>query len=611
MKINNTESIPRNRKSFIAVGLLFAFLLTTCVVDRSLWRGATTAKYFYFTAMLCLAMPLTGYRITRRKCPFPLIRSTDIVVSLFVLYVVLHRVIMGGGNKMHWWIFLLMIPFYALVRILTEHRDGARALAMSILVIVLIQTFWGIFQLAGLLPSYHNVFRVTGSLFNPAPYGGIMAVSIPLALGWLFSREVPRAERVLSGTVLVTSLLVLPFTGSRAAWLAAMAGVLTVVWQTRVKNGKGTFLPPSLHGRNRLLLYILLAISTIILVYGLYNMRKDSADGRWLIWNVSATIIKGNPAGVGAGRFAAAYGQAQADYFLSGRGTSREAMLADHPDYAFNEAAQVAVELGLAGLFLSLVVVGSSLWPKQARETFKNGKRGAGYCFSSFIALLVFSLFSYPFSVLPLSILFVTLLAVLASRTPPLRHQPSFKGHVAGWTVLVLLTAAVATRVLPRWQSYREWQEAHLLFRSGDDTSALEEYRVLYVALKHEKNFLLEYARCLSHLGQHEESNHVIHEYLHLGCNPEAYNYMGINYKELARYDMAEEAYIRSSLITPNRHYPEYLLMKLYHDMEKENEAVEKARFLIEKPVKVNSPVIEHIRSEAIKILETTNYTKE
>lgn len=39
----------------LAGGVFLAFLLTACVVDKTLWRGVTTAKYFYFTGMLCLA----------------------------------------------------------------------------------------------------------------------------------------------------------------------------------------------------------------------------------------------------------------------------------------------------------------------------------------------------------------------------------------------------------------------------------------------------------------------------------------------------------------------------------------------------------------------------
>lgn len=607
-KVDSIEKLTIDRWNLLAGGLLLAIFLTACVVDNSLWRGVTTAKYFYFTMVLCFAVPLTGYLVARRKYPFPFTRSVDIAVGLFALYVIIHRLIMGGGNQMQWWLFLLMIPFYAVARALIERRDGIRVLAIAILLTVLVETVWGILQLTDLLPSYHNAFPVTGSMFNPAPYAGFIAAGIPLALGHLLSRGFTRSERLLGGVVLATSLSVLPFTGSRAAWLASLAGVLAAGWLGYGANRKSITLPSFLRGRRRIVLFFVLGALFIMLMPGMYHMKKDSADGRRLIWNVSVSVIKKHSAaGVGTGRFAAVYGQAQADYFLSGKGTEKQRMIADHPDYAFNEYIHIAVELGLLGLFLFLLVLGMCLLPTRVRPALPDKNTETACCRASFIALLVFGLFSYPFSVLPLVILFVALLAAIVSQTPPLRRQLTFKGYMAGWTAATLLTAIVAFQVLSRRQSYRLWQETGSLFRSGGYSEALDEYLILYPKLKYEKNFLMEYARCLSHLGKYEESNRVFGEYLHLGCNPEVYNYMGNNYKATGQHHQAEQAYIRSSLITPNRHYPQYLLMKLYSDTGREDKAVEKAKLLMNKPVKINSPSIKLIRNEATKILNRDN----
>lgn len=586
--------------------LLLAFFLTVCVVDPALWRGAITAKYFYFSAVTCFALPASAYLLIGRKKGCTLIRTADIAVILFISYIVAQRIFIGGAKDMHCWLFLLMIPLYVIVRAFAENSNGIRILTNVILIAVLAQTSWGILQLLGFLPSYHNAFPITGSLFNPAPYAGFVAAVIPMALGQLHSKKSFLPERVLAGSVLLTSLFVLPFTESRAAWLAALTGGVVVVGigyaDDRHKNILLAFFA---RGRWRVAAFSMSAVLAIALLYGMYHLKKDSADGRLFIWNVSASIVKEYPVfGIGTGRFAAAYGQVQADYFCSGKGTEAQMMVAGHPDYAFNEYMHVAVELGLAGLFLFLLVAGLCLSPFIKRET--GGRQTlAGYYMAALIGMLVFSLFSYPFDVLPLFILFVAFLAVTASQTRPLRRQPGFRWHVAGWLVLLVLTVAVALQVLPRRQSYRGWQEAHLLFRSGAYADALDEYLFLYERLKYEEKFLLEYGRCLSHRHQYEESNRIFEEYLDIGCDPEAYNYMGNNLKALGQYVDAEQVYIRAASITPNRHYPEYLLMKLYRDTGREKEAVDKARHIMAKPVKVNSQVIALIRQEAVKILTT------
>ena len=50
--------------------------------------------------------------------------------------------------------------------------------------------------------------------------------------------------------------------------------------------------------------------------------------------------------------------------------------------------------------------------------------------------------------------------------------------------------------------------------------------------------------------------------------------FLEVPYKEMGNYRKAENMYIRALQIVPNRHYPLYLLMKLYKD----NGQTEKAK---------------------------------
>ena len=85
---------------------------------------------------------------------------------------------------------------------------------------------------------------------------------------------------------------------------------------------------------------------------GMYLMKKDSADGRALMWKVSLQAAINNPLGAGLGNFSGAYGEAQAAYFAAGKGT--EELVAGSPDYGFNEYLQIAVEGGFIALVLFL-----------------------------------------------------------------------------------------------------------------------------------------------------------------------------------------------------------------------------------------------------------------
>lgn len=123
--------------------------------------------------------------------------------------------------------------------------------------------------------------------------------------------------------ILVLLLLVLPATLSRGAWLAAIAGCGIVLGYYFHLYNRLKFL----FQKHRLASFIaticifLLVTGTLI---GIYQLKKESADGRRLIWKVSSTLVASHPAtGVGFGHFAGAYGEAQAAYF-SPRSVPRE-----------------------------------------------------------------------------------------------------------------------------------------------------------------------------------------------------------------------------------------------------------------------------------------------
>ena len=113
-----------------------------------------------------------------------------------------------------------------------------------------------------------------------------------------------------------------------------------------------------------------------------------------------------------------------------------------------------------------------------------------------------------------------------------------------------------------------------------------------------------EYARCMSYAGQYEASNRIINRYLHIGSSAEAYVTMGGNYRIMKQHELAEQAYLQASLLVPNRFTPLYQMMMLFDETGQTEKAIETARFLLEKPVKVPSKAIDDMKIMAEKILK-------
>ena len=206
-----------------------------------------------------------------------------------------------------------------------------------------VEAVWGLLQVYGYVASNHSLYALTGSFYNPGPYSGFLAMCVPVSLHeWLKGR---RVWKHLALAALVLMVVVLPSGMSRSAWLAGALASGYVL---------------SVHHREKLYRYWKASLAGVLLLIvlgiGAYHWKKDSADGRLLIWKVASQVIV--PwTGVGWENVAGAYGKAQERYFYLGKGTEQEKHVAGAPEYVFNEYLQVGIAWGVPVLFVILTVV--------------------------------------------------------------------------------------------------------------------------------------------------------------------------------------------------------------------------------------------------------------
>lgn len=454
----------------------------------------------------------------------------------------------------------------------------------------LYQIYTGIAQLAGWEPSHHYRYALTGTFFNPGPYAILVAIALTVAAAWLYNHKgawtgLSRPDKIFRVTVYamwVTGLPVLAATWIRTAWVALAVALTVMLWR----------------GHRRMVLGGL-AVAACLGVCA-YAMKQNSADGRLLM-----TIVAGKAwtaewlTGHGLGGFAHAYGKAQAAFF-TGHPDSPLLSVAGSPEYAFNGLAGVSVEQGFIGMACALTITSWTAF-------ILVRKREASAC--GYIALLVASMFSYPFSLWPFRLWATGWVAYAVSLQAGTGTGAAWWKKTSGAAMAILLavpsvwwTAETKTRV----EAYGEYRAL-----SGiQDAAFVDDFRKNYDRLKDRPEYLFTYGKALRELERYNDSNAALRQGTRVSCDPMFHVMMGNNYLDLGATREAETAYRKAFSLLPNRVYPLYRLMKLYEATGKDEKARDMARRITALRAKVDSPAVRKMKEEAEDLLQQTHVQK-
>lgn len=585
-------------------------LSTAFIVSKDLANGVVSGKYFWFYLSLGLiaVSTLISFGVNRRKITFSIL---DLLITIFcisgLIITYIHNEFISNKSI----ILLLILILYFFFKIFcSQYKWNIFIITLFFILTGLIEALWGLKQLYGFSPSQHSLFKTTGSFFNPGPYAGYLAMILPLAFYYILNDYRIFKSRFkyiyipfyirwgISLLSFFSILLVLPATMSRASWIAGILGCLISGSLYLLKTRD---LKMYIKRFKKKLIFFLLGIIFIAIagLIGVYHLKKDSADGRTLIWKTSMEVIKKYPLGVGLGNFSGVYGEKQAEYFASQKSTLQEQLVAGNPEYGFNEYLQICIEFGVIPFLVFILIIIYTVYVGIKKKKYA--------VIGSFISLLTFAFMSYPFSVLPFLISFVFLIIVSSSRDYS-RIQSYTSKSFWGIGILLLIFSSIAFMSIynryPLYEAYKKWNKSKILYSVNIYKDVNEEYVKIYPYLNHEIQFLFEYAQSLSKTEQYEESNKVLDQAMKISCDPMLYNVMGKNYQALRNYNLAEQYFNKAAMIVPSRLYPYYLLAKLYDEMQDGERVCEMAQFIQSKEAKVHSTAVNEMREEMKSICE-------
>ena len=469
----------------------------------------------------------------------------------------------------------------------------------------MVEAVLGMRQLHGFEGSNHSLFRLTGDFYNPGPYSGYLALVLPVCL-WMILRQTKMYLYYLVWITLLAIIVVLPAGMSRTAWIAATLSCAWVYWEQRI-GWKKTKTYIYEFKTLTIVSSVLVLISVAGALTGIFLLKKDSANGRLLLWKITEQAIMEQPwTRTGLGGFPAAYAETQAQYFASGKASETEMMVAGCPEYGFNEFLQIGLEQGLVGLMVFVLLLGYSLF-----RGVKNRQAGAA---GGILALMVFSLASYPLQLPEFWVVLVVLMGIANTTiyidTPP---TPSREGKKILSVVVIGGMAVCCGWIFWQqkgyYQGYKKWNTLKMLYNSKAYEAAADGYEELVSLMGHKPELLFEAAQCLSKTERFAEANHLLERAMKLSGDPMIHYMAAKNEQTLGNYQKAENLLLHAIEILPERIYPYYLLTKLYSETAffQEDKFIKAADAVLTKEPKVESTAIREMRTEVTKLIDEYN----
>lgn len=453
---------------------------------------------------------------------------------------------------------------------------------MLVIIFAGYEAFAGIIQIIN-GESRHLLYPATGSFQNPGPYSTYLAIGLVMAcffirnlrLSW-FERDRKYLIRHVLTYIAVVLLFILIITMSRAALLATAIS-LSIVFREKIKSHRRFAIP--------------MTVGCSIAGVALYLLKPGSADGRMVINMIGCACIADNPLwGSGIGSFMHSYSGKTIEIGQSASGI--DLLKVDVLDYPFNDLLRVGVEQGILGLLFASGVMTMTILTlcKNARSLSLG-----------FLTLLIISLFSYPFELLPFQII-STIMTAYASGCS--------NGYQTGTQATVITGAFLLTSViLPSMSIYRsisdrrEAQRIYNMMAGMHDKAFINNYYALLPALGENPRFLFEFATILAKDGRYNDSNAILRRGSLISNDPMFLILQGNNYRDMEFHANAETAYMRAAAMVPNRIYPYYRLMKLYQKTGDSDKTYDMALRIIRFKIKIESQATKEMKAEAKRII--------
>ncbi len=563
---------------------LIAILLIGLCITGSLMGfdiGIVRAEYrgvylFDILALLVIFYSLFKQLLTKVNL---IGNPAPIIFMIYGFYTVLHGVLFTDYfNLYHGYILISCLLAITLPIICTPSNFST--IVCIVLLLAFIESVVCLLQMAGFMGSFSSHFQVTGTFENPnvtAMFIAMACCSIP----YILCIVNPGIRKFIIVAVVII-LIALFSLGCRTAWLGLVgAGIVPLYLNSQSLL---EFIKSFFKKTVGIITGVFLLLLLLSLASRMYQVKKESADGRKLIWKISSQMIAERPLfGYGFGHFEKHYNLYQANYFQNGNGSPSERRNADHVNMAYNEFLQQGIMGGVIGILLFAGILVSVLVPSLRRlrhsiDVNDSNSRLYAVALSGVICFITMGLFNFTQDAIPVWLMFLIFVAFLISEANRTTKQKRPSNVVTAFNFCLTMGSGLLLLVYLYNSLFKEHQISSFL---SSKEKKIGSWEAMLPIASADKSFWIGYGQL--HLKRHNfsQAREKFKIALNLCSEKDVFIKIALCDINLGNHQEAISNYRLVADMQPTWLLPKYQLLKIYHQMVDTPKVIEQAREIL------------------------------
>lgn len=563
--------------------ILLLLVLFSCLLNLDVFVNNSLFNYFAFVFGSC------GILIIVLFSKYQSIKNTKrIIITLpFILFLLwMLFVFFEQGESIQYRIYKTTSCFVFIASFIILRKNRIDTFYKIIALIATLEGLWCILQFLDKIPSESLDFDVTGSFANPNVVAMFLALSLPAVLYLCF-----KAPTIYLKVIQYLMLLIV------------CIGLLLLECRTAILGGAfSSVLFLTLHfnlfkrfSRKYLFLGILaIVILSIPIGRQLYLHKKDSADGRMLIWRISAQMVLDSPMrGYGTGMFEKEYNLKQAKAIQEEKLSQNELKNASFVLMAYNDYLEQAIEGGIPALILFVAMLLSFLYSPPKKEKNRttlispvDSNSSSCYVAYSGIASFAFmAFFNFILNAISVMFLFCVYAGILCANTSSHKKLLDFSIKPQIIRIIFFLLASCSFYVvysqLNIAKESRQTKLAHDSLENGNIQEAENLLLPLRESQKKSVSFCITYGNLLYAQNKYAESLEQFNCAKKYSSNPELYDMVAKCQFNLKNKEETISNLYQASALSPKTMRYKFGLMQLLFRSNKIKEACKIAQNII------------------------------